>query len=272
MKNTVYMLAPVNGVQMNSFIITTADGKVIVIDGGFRCDAEKLISRLKEITGNNTPHIDAWFLSHAHCDHIDAFMEIIEKHPDELSFDRVYYNFPSVKYFEAYEPHEAHTVDEFYKLLPRFAEKACIVSQYDVYDIGDAGFEILYSPDPDFTHNAINNSSVVFKMTLGGKTVMFLGDLGVEGGRKLLRLHGERLKSDYCQMAHHGQNGVERDVYEAIAPSGCFWCAPKWLWDNDAGLGYNTHVFQTVVVRGWMEELGVKENYVIKDGDQAVEL
>ncbi len=272
MKNTIYMLAPVNGVQMNSFIITTADGKVIVIDGGFRCDAEKLISRLKEITGNNTPHIDAWFFSHAHCDHIDAFMEIIEKHPDELSFDRVYYNFPSVKYFEAYENHEAHTVAEFYALLPEFADKVCIVSQYDVYDIGDARFEILYSPDPDFTHNAINNSSIVFKMTLGGKTVMFLGDLGIEGGNKLLRLHGERLKSDYCQMAHHGQNGVTKEVYEAIAPTGCFWCAPKWLWDNDAGLGFNTHVFQTVTVRGWMDELGVKEHYVIKDGDQTVEL
>ena len=270
MKNTVYMLAPVNGVQMNSFIITTADGKVIVIDGGFRCDAEKLISRLKEITGNNTPHIDAWFLSHAHCDHIDAFMEIIEKHPDELSFDRVYYNFPSVKYFEAYENHEAHTVAEFYALLPRFADKACIVSQYDSYVIGEAKIELLYSPDPDFTHNAVNNSSIVFRLTLGKKTVIFLGDLGVEGGRKLLRLHGERLKSDYCQMAHHGQNGVGRGFYEAAAPKACLWSTPDWLWNNDAGGGYNTHSWKTVEVRGWMEELGVRHHFVNKDGTQVI--
>ena len=272
MKNTIYMLNTVSGTQMNSFIITTGDGKVIVIDGGLRYDAENLITHLKDITGADVPHIDAWFMSHAHLDHIDAFMEITEKYPESLSFDRVYYNFPSVKYFEAFEPNDAHTVAEFYALLPRFADKACVVSQYDKYRIGDAEFEILYSPDPDFTHNAINNSSIVFRMSLGGKTVIFLGDLGIEGGNKLLRLHGEKLKSDYCQMAHHGQNGVTREVYEAIAPTGCFWCTPKWLWDNDAGKGYNTHVFQTVIVRGWMEEIGVKENYVIKDGDQAVEL
>lgn len=122
MKNRIHMLGSVSGTQMNSFIITTEGGKVIVIDGGFRCDAENLIKHLTDITGTDKPHIDAWFLSHAHCDHIDAFMETVENHANALDFDRVYYNFPSVKYFEAYEPHEAHTADEFYKLLPKFAD------------------------------------------------------------------------------------------------------------------------------------------------------
>ena len=102
------------------------------------------------------------------------------------------------------------------------------------------------------------------------KTVMFLGDLGWDAGAKLLSMHGEKLKSDIVQMAHHGQNGVERDVYEAIAPSACIWCTPLWLWNNDAGKGYNTHVFKTIIVRGWMDELGVKEHYVAKDGDQTI--
>ena len=35
MKNTIHMLDAVTGTQMNSFIITTEGGKVIVIDGGF---------------------------------------------------------------------------------------------------------------------------------------------------------------------------------------------------------------------------------------------
>ena len=109
-------------------------------------------------------------------------------------------------------------------------------------------------------------------MTLGGKTVLFLGDLGIEGGEKLLAMHGDALKSDYVQMAHHGQNGVTRPVYEAAAPSACLWCAPDWLWDNNAGKGYNTHTWQTVIVRGWMEEMGVKTHYVIKDGDHEIEL
>ena len=70
----------------------------------------------------------------------------------------------------------------------------------------------------------------------------------------------------------YGQNGVERDFYEAVAPTGCFWCTPRWLWENDAGKGYNTHGWKTIIVRGWMEELGVRENYVMMNGVQELDL
>lgn len=272
MNNTIYMLNSESDRQMNSFIVTTQENGVIVIDGGYAFDAEKLLSKLREVTGCRVPHIDAWFLSHAHDDHISAFIKLVKDHRGEFEFDRVYYNFPSFQYFDKYENWEAHTVAEFYEALPLFADRICIVSQYDVYEIKGANFEFLYTFDPIYTGNAVNNSTSVFRMTLGGKKVMFLGDLGWDAGAKLLSMHGDKLKSDIVQMAHHGQNGVLRDVYEAIAPSACIWCTPKWLWENDAGKGYNTHVFKTIEVRGWMEELGVKEHYVAKDGDQIIRL
>ena len=75
--------------------------------------------------------------------------------------------------------------------------------------------------------------------------------------------------ADICQMAHHGQNGATKEFYEAVRPEVCFWCAPNWLWDNNAGKGFNTHIWKTVEVRGWMEELGVKQNIVLKDGTQS---
>lgn len=274
MQNAIHMLKSITNIQMNSFIITTADGKVIAIDGGQRQNAEYFIEYLKEITGQQVPHIDGWFLSHAHDDHVDCFMEIVEKYPDALTFDKVYYNFPSA-YFHSHEDKSAvKTTEEFYKVLPLFADRICICSGGDQLDIGDAHFDFLYSTDFEFKHNVCNNSSLVFRMTLGGKTVMFTGDCGVEAGQKILRLWKDKglVKSDICQMAHHGQNGCDREFYEAVAPEVCLWNTPKWLWDNDAGKGYNTHCWQTVIVRGWMEELGVKENYVIKDGTQVVVL
>jgi hypothetical protein len=70
-------------------------------------------------------------------------------------------------------------------------------------------------------------------------------------------------------MAHHGQAGVTKEFYAEVAPEVCIWCAPKWLWDNDAGKGFNTHCFQTVTVRQWMDEIGtVKKNIVDMDGTQ----
>ena len=101
-----------------------------------------------------------------------------------------------------------------------------------------------------------------------------MGDAEPAEGDRLLHLYKGtgKLKADYVQMAHHGQGGVTFEVYEEIAPKACFWCTPLWLWNNDAGKGFNTHVFKTVEVRGWMDRLGITEHYILKDGLQVVEL
>lgn len=272
MKNAVHMLRSEGGSQMNSFVIETDQGGIILIDGGYTRDAADLLEYVKALTGRSVPHIDAWILSHVHSDHVEAFIELWTNHRDEFTCDKVYYNFPSVQFVQRHEAHEAHTNEEFTRALPYFAAHVCTVTAGDSYEVAGARFDILYTPDPAFTMNAINNSSIVFRLTLNEKTFMFLGDLGVEAGNKLLDLHGEKLRSDYVQMAHHGQNGVTLDVYKAISPKACFWCTPLWLWNNDAGLGYNTHTFRTIEVREWMESLGVKTHYVMKDGNITVEI
>lgn len=258
--------------QMNSFIIETPTKDLIVLDGGWKNDAAHMLDYLQHLSGKTRPRVAAWFLSHAHLDHIDCFLEIMESHPDEIEIDRVYYNFPSVQFVERTEPNFADSIRAFYRLLPRFADRAVIVSRGDVYCVGDAEFEILYTPNPAYTGNAVNNSSVVLRMHMGGKTVMFLGDLGIEAGEQILAEYGDGLQNDYCQMAHHGQNGVTRAVYEAVRPKGCLWCTPDWLWDNDLGNGFNTAQFKTVEVRGWMDELKAEIHYVMKDGDQRIRL
>ena len=77
-KNSIIMLDSVTGTQMNSFIITTEDGKVLVMDGGFAQDADNLIGWLKRVTGEEIPHVDGWFLSHPHLDHITCLNHIME--------------------------------------------------------------------------------------------------------------------------------------------------------------------------------------------------
>ena len=114
--------------------------------------------------------------------------------------------------------------------------------------------------------NVVNNISMIFRLTVENQTVLFLGDSGVEQGNELLKMHGDNLKSDMVQMSHHGQNGVSKEVYEAINPSACLWPTPKWLYENDSGGGYNSGPWKTLEVREWMEELGVKHHYVDMDG------
>ncbi len=274
MKNAIYNLQTQTRFQMQSNIITTESGKVIAVDGGHREDACYFIDYLKKITGQEKPHIDAWFFTHAHDDHMTCFYEIVENHWDEIEVDKIYYNLPSSQFFSRVPRPDngaTKTAETFYALLPRFAEKTCIVFGGDTYEIGEAKIDILYSPDYGIEANVGNNSSIVFKVTLGEKTILVLGDAGVEVGNKLLAKYKGTgvLKADICQMAHHGQQGVTKEFYAEVAPEVAIWCAPKWLWENDAGKGFNTHVFKTVEVRQWMDEIGtVKKNIVDMDGTQ----
>lgn len=253
--------------SMMGFIVETQDGKTIVIDGGTPGSAQGLLQRLREITGSEKPVVDAWFLTHPHIDHTGALIELVRTCPEAFEVKKLYYNFPSRQFLATWDPviHAEH-IDLFYEIFPKVAAVCDTITQGDVYQVGEARFDILYTTDAAFTEDAHNNSSAVIRLTLAGQTVLFLADLGVKGGEKLLAMYGEALRSDFVQMAHHGQNGVEKDVYAAIAPKACLWCTPQWLWDNDAGLGYNTHQWKTIFVQEWMKELGVQHHYVMKDG------
>lgn len=274
MRNQIILLKEYSRPQKMGIVITTSEGGVILVDGGYACEAEETLERLREITGKRVPHLDAVILTHPHRDHIGVFVEWAGAREGEIEFDRVYYNFPSVSFMaDNGEPNEAEILSEFYALLPRFAEKARIISGGDTFTVRGAHFRVLYTTDCEFTMNVGNNASAVFEMTLSGKKTLFLGDCGVEAGEKLIRMYGDGLKADLCQMAHHGQNGVTKAFYEIVRPSTCLWCAPDWLWNNDAGLGFNTHVFQTVTVRGWMDEISPdRRDYVTMNGEQTVEL
>ena len=261
--------------QMMSFLIVTENGKVIAVDGGNKQDTEYFHGYIEALLGP-CPHIDLWFLTYPHDDHTDVLYEILRRFPDDFTVGKLIYSFPPFDFIDRYENHEAHTIAELEELIPVLRAKGtelCEAKAGDVYALDGVTFEILRTYDTAITGNACNNASMVFRMEASGQSVLFTGDLGVEGGEQTLRdVPGEKLRCDFVQMAHHGQNGTSRRFYEACAPKACLWATPIWLWNNDAGGGYNTHNWQTVIVRGWMEELGVKHHFANKDGTQVIEL
>ena len=253
-------------IQKMGYILRTQGGKTLVIDGGnIDGDAWELLAWLQKLTGAERPRVDYWFFTHAHADHIGSFVTLMEE--DKVEVGRMVYHFAPFDFLAKAEPSEAW-------ILPRFADAVAAhpeiprvtVQVGDCFTIDDVKITNLLVYDPRITANAFNNTGVVYRLEAHGQSLLFLGDLGVESGYRLLGMYGDALKSDMVQMAHHGQNGVDFPVYRAIAPRACLWNAPDWLWDNDDGKGYNQGPWRTVEVRGWMEQLGVREHYIIKDG------
>ena len=269
----LYQLPTQTPQQMMSYVIITKEGNCIVIDGGNTGDSDYLLQFIKEKTKQKKPVIDAWFFSHVHSDHVNGFIRLVEMNRDEFTVKKVLYNFPRREFINRYDYSNATvgTLDSFNNAIEKLKDTEVVTLQKgDKFSVGSAEFEVLLVQDEEAgfmkNSNVVNNSNAIFRMTVEGQTVLFLGDAGVEQGNALLEEYGDELKSDMVQMAHHGQNGVNENVYKAINPRVCLWPTPDWLYDNNNGGGYDSGPWKTIVVREWMEDLGVKHHFVDKDG------
>jgi beta-lactamase superfamily II metal-dependent hydrolase len=261
----LWQLPSQTGGQMNSYVMQTVNGKVIVIDGGYEGDAPYLKGFLAAI-GN---HVDMWFVSHQHTDHIDALTAIL-KNPGDLKIDKIYGSILDTQWIKAYEAEEClKTTVDFNEALKAAQKELTELTLGQVIKIDKITIEVLGIKNPEILvdDNILNNSSVVMRVWDTHKSILFTGDLGAEGGQKLMKgPYRNRLKSDYVQMAHHGQNGVDEDFYKAVSPKYCIWPTPLWLWDNNSGKGKGSGTWKTLEVRCWMDKLNVQKHYRLFDG------
>ncbi len=280
-----------------SYIIKTRKGKIILIDGGWQAgdyDGKFLFSYLQQITGDPTPHVTAWFFTHAHGDHHGAAGTIAALYPNEITVDAFYHHNPSdeeiATYFTAedFEGTKAavrrvRTVMKSLKNAEGGPVREVFVNSLpsgkcnSTFDFDEVHIDILldmsdvawYADNNTSVYNGsrelqgryfkektakqlltdnFNESSIIFRMTVAGKNVLFTGDAGFVAGQALLRHHNKNasdpetyynLKTDYVQIAHHGYYGMAKNVYDTIAPSVVLWPTPKYEWEADASVNAN---------------------------------
>lgn len=266
--NTLIQLASQGTRQMMGYLLKTNTEKLIVIDGGTIDDAEQLIQQINE-NGNK---VDAWFLTHAHDDHVGAFTQIV-KNPD-IEIENIYVSVNNFEWYEKNEPERLDFTKSFLEILnlDSIKNKVVELTLNQKIAIDDIQIEILGIKNPEFIENAGNEQSMVFTIDTGKTKLLILGDIGKKASEKLLETQKEKLKSDIVQMSHHGQQGATKELYEAVNPKICLWPTPEWLWNNDIGTGENTGLWKTLETRSWMQQLNVKRNYVAKDGNITIKI
>lgn len=260
------MLAPQTDGQNMSFLLQTNQGEVIVIDGGLEQDADHLAQTIQEMGGR----VSAWLITHPHSDHVGALTNLLNREPIPVQIDHIYCSFLTREQYEKGD--HMGRMSDYDNLMAAFskfpAEKLQMsLTKGQKIEVGNA--EITVMNEPFYTdYNTFNNSSVAYRIDINGKRLMFLGDMGWEPGTKLIRMWDyKELKSDVVQMAHHGQDGVEENLYQVIHPEICFWPTPGWLWDNMKDGVADAGSYKTMKTRAWMDRMGAVRNYVAKDGD-----
>lgn len=265
----LYQFANRSSVQMMSYLLEAPDGRIIMIDGGYRCnqDADFLYDTLMSKGG----HISAWFITHAHDDHFGALSAMLGREKFDLKVDGLYYDFPDIEWLKTVE--NGMEYDAANEFIRRVAERGLTVKKLEKGQVFDFGIkiEVLNSLGDYASYDRINNTTIVLKAYYPKREILFLGDLAAGAQQKVLEAAGEKLKCDIVQMAHHGQDGIDFDIYKFIKPKICLWCAPDWLWNNDKGEGFNSGPWKTIETRKWMDEIGAIANFPAAYGDYVLE-
>ncbi len=261
----LWMLGSATGAQNLSIVIKSPNGKLIVIDGGWEADADKLSSLILQQGGK----VDAWLITHPHEDHVGALCAILNDSSRKIKIDKIYCSLATPDWYRQVSPTGAGIADQLLNAFTKLPVGTVTnnIGRGTEINIDDVNIRVLNNRGA-YTYNGVNNSSLVYKIRVSGQSILILGDLAYDGGKDLIKTcTAAELKSDIVQMAHHGQQGVDQDAYALIAPTTCLWPTPAWLWDNDNGGGVGSGPWGTLTTRAWMDALGVKDNRSLKDGD-----
>ncbi len=226
-----------------SYALQTSDGGFILIDGGptDTNDVASLLSFLRENTpSGQKPLIHAWFFSHAHGDHMQLAITFLNTYAREITLELVCMNLPdfetirftneAVSETATYEASLESVLRRHYKETPVYK-----FHSGDRFWLADAEIEILYTHEDYYPEVFAwgNDTSSAFRITLGNKEMIFLGDCDPILCQFMADVYGETLKCDILQLAHHGFNGAVIDLYQYCDPDICFWAVDEVRFKTD---------------------------------------
>lgn len=210
-----------------SYVFHMGENEFFLIDGGYFTEGEddRLLAFLRSLS-TGRPIIRGWLFTHAHQDHIGCFMNFLRHHRQEADIRELLFQFQPLDFSGVTgswmtKCNDLATVQEFYKIL---AEEGADIPVHrletgEVLTCGTLTLEVLCTADnilPKVT--SFNDYSAVVRVTVGGQSLLFLGDIQKEGSRFLLEEKRDRLKSTFVQVSHHGFNGATSELYRAIRP------------------------------------------------------
>ena len=252
----------INAAPGMSYIMQLADGTFILIDGGPANlnDEEALLTYLQSLTpAGQKPVIAAWFITHAHSDHMALANNFLNKYHALVDIRLAAYNFPlydAVKDARdvdntpaRYQPMIDLFIDSIKKYWPAAAHWVMHAGQ-KLY-LADAEIEVFFTHENLFPgeYKWVNHTSSAFRITSCGKTVMIMGDCEKSLCQQMADTFGDYLKSDLLQLSHHGANGACLDLYQRIDPAVCFWACSQRKFESDermlgikAGHEFNAYV------------------------------
>lgn len=239
--STTTTVTQVSAKEINGmgYVIQLADGTFIVYDGGYESGVAELWDTLVTLNGGDENiHIRMWILTHSHDDHYPCSLAFLRnKKTDNVRVDYLMYC-PVNENDVPNSSGSAFFCNNLPKRLSVFTEhgaQVVIAHTGMSFRFCNVTLEILSTADEMYiedTWSNFNNSSIVSRITTdNGHSMIFLADAARAVGDKMIELYGTYLKSDMCQIAHHGVEDYPLEAYHLIAAGILFYPCSQSLYD-----------------------------------------
>ncbi|MBQ7383864.1 MAG: MBL fold metallo-hydrolase [Clostridia bacterium] len=220
------------------FVLRLADGRFVVFDGGMQehaSDVYKIIKDQNVISGK--PVIAAWMLTHGHGDHIGAPIKFISDYSSKVELQSFVHNLPGYDIYNGKNTAEIDPADvsaallesstTLYEKIEKLYPEAKIIVAHagQKFEYGGIDIDILFTTENLYGKQMVdtNMSSVIYSVKGSSGRMIITGDQQ-EGGCAILNaIYGSELKCDLIQVAHHGYNGGDTDMYASMDADYAIW-------------------------------------------------
>ena len=140
-----------------SYLMKTAGGKVLMVDGGYASDVPVLREHIMKAGG----HVDLWFITHPHEDHMEALATILND-MGEITIDKVVYSRVTDEFLNC-EPGSADNARGYYRAIDNHIGKTDFLDIHrggQRFDIDDVGVMVLGVSNMSLKSRNYNNQSM----------------------------------------------------------------------------------------------------------------
>ena len=224
----VTQYADLSGAQGTFYTLENAEGRFIIIDGGWAANEQRVRDAIK--MHNN--HVDAWIISHPHQDHAGAFNKIYAD-PQGITIDRIYdspIDYDVVK--NAGEKWDDLQVFEDYMKVTSGAGNITHLNRGDTFELFGLNVQVFNAYDRyvlEISGDITNDSSLMFKISSKNKSMIFCGDIKYQMEDTILEMYKDQLSCDYIQAAHHGNWSFSEEFYDLTGAETIIFDSPSWI-------------------------------------------
>ena len=183
--------------------LITCGGHAVLVDGGEKEAADKVISYLKRM---GVASLDCIVATHPHSDHIGALPAVMNEFRAQCVImpQLSEINIPATPSY-----------DRLMTALERSDAPVYAAVPGDKYSFGDISFEIY---NPSYQSEELNDMSVVFRLVYGSNSFLLTGDIHTDAELQLVDSSYE-LRSDVLKVPHHGSSTSSAEEFiSAVAP------------------------------------------------------